>query len=158
MTDSFDYVEILWQLLETTGLLIWVIFKFLFAPSTLYLLDYGFWPTIAYSIVGGWLGVFAFYYGGKAFFRWMERNWPAKKKKKKFTELNKMIVRFKRNYGLNGLAVLLGIGSIPIISLVAAKYYQHDKKTIVYLIVSVVIWSFILTGGTAGIASLFHPD
>jgi hypothetical protein len=143
------------EFVELIGLWVFVVFKFLFAPSTLYLLDYGFWNTIFYSITGGWLGVVVFYYGGKAIFRWIDRKWPPKKQRKKFTELNKMIVRFKRRYGLNGIAFMLGLGSIPIISLVAAKYYQSEEKTIYYMLVSVVVWSFILTGGTAAIVALF---
>ena len=155
MTETIDWQALPMEIMELLGLWVFVIIKFLFAPSTLYMLGYEFWPTIFYSITGGWLGVIVFYYGGKAIFKWIDRTWPAKRTRKKFTELNKMIVRFKKRYGLNGIAFLLGVGSIPIITLVAAKYYSNERRTIVYLVISVVVWSFILTGGTATIMSYF---
>ena len=49
---------------EIIGLILFSSVKFLFAPSTAYALGYTFWQTILISLIGGWLGVFVFYFAG----------------------------------------------------------------------------------------------
>jgi hypothetical protein len=133
------------QLAEILGLVLFASVKFLFAPTTIYALGYSFWQTILISIVGGWLGVFVFYYTGSFVFSWWAK-FNRKKTPRKFTRRNRFVIWLKNGFGLNGIAFVLGFGSIPIVCLVAAKYFRHDKRTIYYMLVSIIVWSFILTG------------
>lgn len=118
--------------------------KFLFAPSTTYALGYSFWETIFISIAGGWFGVFVFYYSGSVVFDWWAK--ISKPSKRVFSKRNRFIVWFKNDFGLAGITLILGVGSIPIVCLLAAKYFRTNQKTIYLLLISTVIWSFILTG------------
>lgn len=132
------------ELLEIVGLVLFTSVKFLFAPSTIMALNYNFIETVVISIIGGWLGVFIFYYGGGAIFDWLNRFQKAGKKK--FSRKNRLIIWLKNDFGLNGIAFVLGFASIPIVCLIAAKYFRSNARTIYYLLVSIVLWSFALTG------------
>lgn len=130
---------------EIFGLIIFTSVKFLFGPTTIIALGYTFWETIGLSILGGWLGVFVFYYGGSWLFGVISSN-SSKKPKKKFNRQNRFVIWLKNGFGLNGIAFTLGWGSIPLVCLIAAKYFREDKRTIYYLLTSIVAWSFLLTG------------
>jgi len=58
---------------EIIGLILFSSVKFLFAPSTAYALGYTFWQTILISLIGGWLGVFVFYFAGSFVFDWWSK-------------------------------------------------------------------------------------
>ena len=63
-----------------------------------------------------------------------------------FTRTNRFIVRVKRGHGMHGLAMITPpLISIPIGSILAAKYFHHDRRTLPTLLSSVVIWSVVLT-------------
>ncbi|MFH2096426.1 MAG: hypothetical protein ABIJ16_12020 [Bacteroidota bacterium] len=65
-------------------------------------------------------------------------------KKKVFTWRNKMIAKTKTHYGLIGLALLTpSLLSIPIGTFITLRYYPDLKKTVIYLIASVILWSFV---------------
>ncbi|MCB0481951.1 MAG: hypothetical protein KDC83_11005 [Flavobacteriales bacterium] len=130
---------------EIIGLLLFISVKFLFGPTAVIALGYSFWQTILISIVGGWMGVFAFYYGGSWLFELISK-YTKTKNRKKFTKKNRFVIWLKNGFGLNGLAFVLGWGSIPIVCLIAAKYFRHDSRTIYYMLGSIVVWTFVLTG------------
>ncbi len=132
------------QVLEIFGLILFTSVKFLFAPSTTYALGYSFWETILISITGGWFGVVVFYYAGGWVFDWWSKF--SKSGSKKFSKKNRFIVWFKNDFGLLGITLILGIGSVPIVALLAAKYFRNNPKTIYLLLLSTIVWSFILTG------------
>ncbi|MDA9820488.1 hypothetical protein N9C06_06170, partial [Salibacteraceae bacterium] len=50
-----------------------------------------------------------------------------------------------KNYGLTGLCLVLGVISIPLSALLAARYFRHRKDTLVYLSISVLAWALLLT-------------
>ena len=57
-------------------------------------------------------------------------------------------MRVNHGYGLVGLAgIAPPILSVPITALLAAKYFRHDRRTLPFLIASVVLWSFVLSAG-----------
>ena len=57
-----------------------------------------------------------------------------------------MIVRVKRNQGLNGLAAITPVLiSIPLGTILAARYFRHDKRALPVLFSSVLIWDVILS-------------
>ena len=138
---------------EIIGLILFSSVKFLFAPSTAYALGYTFWQTILISLIGGWLGVFVFYFAGSFVFDWWSK--ISKPSDKKFSKKNRIIVWFKNDFGLLGITLVLGFASIPIVSLLAAKYFRHLPITIYALLSSTVVWAFLLTGISVWMIPLF---
>ena len=138
---------------EIIGLILFSSVKFLFAPSTAYALGYTFWQTILISLIGGWLGVFVFYFAGSFVFDWWSK--ISKPIDKKFSKKNRIIVWFKNDFGLLGITLVLGFASIPIVSLLAAKYFRHLPITIYALLASTVVWAFLLTGISVWMIPLF---
>lgn len=136
---EFDALEFLWW-----SFLAMV--KFLFVPSTMIGVGYTFWQTIVNTIVGAVFGVFVFYNVGELIFSSIDR-WRGKKGKqrKKFTKMNRFVVRFKSRFGVWGLAAMVGIISVPICSVLAARYFGGNSRTVFVLILSVIVWTFALT-------------
>ncbi len=121
--------------------------KFLFTPSAMIASGYSFWQTATITMAGGSLGVLVFYYAGEAIFLWWKNlNVGKKRKKKFFSKRNRIIVRYMNQFGIIGLAACIGVLSVPLCSLLAARYFYHKKSTIILLICSVIVWSFLLTG------------
>jgi uncharacterized membrane protein len=135
--------------IEVVKILGWLLFsmaKFLFAPSALVASGYTFWETLAIAVAGGVIGIWIFYYTGSRIFDYFKRLQARKNKKKKvFTKKNKLIVRLVKNYGLVGLCSVLGVISIPLAALLAARYFRDRKGTLVYLSISVLLWALLLT-------------
>jgi uncharacterized membrane protein len=52
----------------------------------------------------------------------------------------------KQRYGILGLAMFAPPTlSIPVTALLAAKYFRHDRRTLPTLLVSVLLWSAVLS-------------
>lgn len=67
--------------------------------------------------------------------------------KKKFTKTNKIIVRTKRKLGIYGIALYAPFFlSVPIGSIVAAKFYGKDKKTFPLIVLGMMSNGLITTG------------
>lgn len=119
-----------------------------------------FYQTIIGGIVGGCSGItiylFSLDYLVTTYKKYLQSKKPhdilttPEKKKAVFTKRNRMIVRMMQRYGLNGIAVLTPLLSLPLGVFIAerinAKFIQNRKKVLLYLCVSMVIWTFILTG------------
>ncbi len=74
------------------------------------------------------------------------RFFSKKRQKNSFKKRNKRIIKIKQKYGLIGLAILTPILlSIPLGTMIAVKYYTLNKKTILSLTSSVVMWSVVLS-------------
>lgn len=121
--------------------------KFLFAPASTIALGYDLPKTIIITFCGGSFGITIFYFLGAAISNWWTKHKKAPKKKKKiFTTANRKIVIIKNKYGLIGLSLITpGIISIPVGSILAAKYFRHDKRTFPLLIGSLFIWCITLS-------------
>jgi len=143
-------IELLTEIVKIVGLILFASVKFLFAPSTVYLSGYSYFETICITIVGGWFGVFVFFYLGALIFRYLATRikfWPAGKN---FSKKNRFIVKIKRTYGIIGLATLTPcLISIPIGCMLAARYFRTDRRTLPALLIAVVFWSFVLTSVTS---------
>lgn len=98
-------------------------------------------------ILGGLFGVTVFYYSAEYFMHRAKRK--AKEKgivKKKFTRMNKLSVRIKKSLGIYGLALLTAsFLSIPIGSIITAKFYGDRKETIFILYGAIVVTGSIAT-------------
>ena len=131
------------------------VLKFFYTPILSYQLGNSYWETVLLTAGGGCLGTIGFYFAGTRALEWFrlrrlrKRNHAianGKSPKRVFTRTNRIIVRVKRGYGLKGLAIFSPpILSIPIMSILAAKYFRHDRRTLPFLLSSVVIWSFVLS-------------
>ena len=119
-----------------------------------------YYQTILGGIIGGCSGIiiylFSLDYLLKAYKKQLhhkeQQNPTVKPFKKKliFTKRNRMIVRLMQKYGLNGIAFLTPLLSLPLGVFIAErineKFIQNRKKVMIYLCVSMVIWTFVLTG------------
>jgi hypothetical protein len=131
-----ELLKILWWLFFT-------IFKFIWTPFTLITTtDYLWWEAWLLTVGGGWIGVFIFFYFGKVVVNFFSKR--SKGPRKRFSKLNRFIVKTKAKYGLTGLVAIIGIISVPVCSLIAAAYF--DKKAVRALLLSVVIWGTSLIG------------
>jgi MFS family permease len=119
-----------------------------------------FYQTVIGAIIGGCSGITIYLYSLDYLLSTYKKHLQNKrhheitaatvKKKPIFTKRNRMIVRLMQRYGLNGIAVLTPLLSLPLGVFIAGrindKFIQNRKKVLVYLCVSMVIWAFILTG------------
>lgn len=63
-----------------------------------------------------------------------------------YSKKAKRIVNLKRRLGLYGVVfIALPFASLPIEGIVCAKFFKHEKKIVPLLILSVAIWTVILT-------------
>lgn len=142
------------------GSIIFVFFissiKFLFAPGTALSMNMPYWEVIVVTIAGGCTGVCFFYFGAGYFFKraQIKREKKAAALKaigkyivpKKFTRMNKFVVRIKRRFGLIGLSIVTpAIISIPFGCIILARFYPNWRITVPVLFAFVVGWSFFLT-------------
>lgn len=130
------------------------IVKFLFAALVSYGFDHTYWQTILLLAIGGSIGTVGFYLLGKQVIEWFRMRYARRRAERLakglaprriFTRTNRLIVRMKRTYGLIGLAVMPPILSIPVTSIIAAKYFRHDRRTLPYLLTAVLAWSVVLS-------------
>jgi hypothetical protein len=130
--------------------------KFIFGPTVAIASGFKAWESILITTAGGISGVLFFYFTSKwtlkklFYFRNKRRlkkiksgNWIPPKK---FTFLNKLIVRVKNRFGLTGLAIITPpLLSIPLGTILAVRYYSKNHNPLKSLIYSVIIWSIALT-------------
>lgn len=131
-------------------LIVWLfaaIAKFVVTPSLMIARGWSFGVTVLVSSLGAALGVLVFYYFGK----WLMRKWGEFRGQKEpkrpfFTPRKRRLVRFRRRFGMWGLLTISGLISVPIASVLAAKYYQRDDRMPWILIAAFVVWAAILAG------------
>ena len=69
------------------------------------------------------------------------------KVKKKFTVVNKSIVRLKKKIGIYGVAIYAPFFlSIPLGSIITAKFYGKEKKTFFIILFGIIMNALITTG------------
>lgn len=107
---------------------------------------WGFVSTVIVSSSGAAMGVWLFFYFGK----WMLKKWAVLRGEKEprrpfFTPQRRRVVRFRRLFGMWGLLAISGLISVPIASVLAAKYYQNDERMPWILVLAFAIWSVVLT-------------
>lgn len=139
-------------ILEVTLILFTSMVKFAFSPLLALSLGYDLLQTMVITGIGGCLGVTVFFLGSGWILGWMEdRRAKAilsgrRRSRRTFTRTNKFIVKVKRNQGLRGLAALTPvIISIPIGTILAARYFRNDKRTLPILFSSVLFWDIVLS-------------
>jgi len=147
------------EIILNGGLFIWTALKFMmFSPVVA--LKFSFWTGFFFNVGAGFTGVSFFFFLSDYF---MERahkkrvrrlNDGSAKPKKIFTRLNKFLVHGKRKLGLFGQAILTPmLISIPVGSIITAKFFTHNKWAYPALLLAVIFWALVV----GGLASFF-PD
>jgi len=135
-------------ILEILSYLLLSATKFSVAAAVLLALDYmNYTKTALILFVGGSVGTLVFYYFGTIISTYLDKllNKKNSKPKKTFSRKNRLIIKVKSSYGLIGLALLTPIiFSIPIGSLLAARFFSRNKYVLHYLLGSVIFWSLLL--------------
>jgi hypothetical protein len=142
--------------------------KFMFTPMAGPSAGLSFIETFLACVIGGYVSVSIFYFGSSYF---MERNRlrqikrvqrrKAKgkkvKEKRTFNKTNRSIVKFKTNTGFITTCWLFPLFlSLPLGSIVTAKFYKHRKWTFVIIMLGVTLNCFLITGGAYVVYSLTH--
>ena len=134
--------------------------KFMFAPVLGFAYGFTFLETFACCMVGAIISSCIFYFGSnyfmqKAMERTIERRERAIEKgkdvktKKRFTKMNRRIVKVKQSIGIYGACYLFPFFlSIPVGSIITAKFYKHQRKTYFLIVLFLTINCLIVTSGT----------
>lgn len=78
------------------------------------------------------------------------------KRKPIFTRTNKFIVNIKRRFGIVGVSMYAPLFlSVPIGSIITAKFYGKDKRTFPLIVFGMLVNGAITTGITFGLAWFF---
>jgi len=129
--------------------------KLLFAPGAAIASGFSFGKTVLITSCGGCAGVLFFYYTGFLLTEKMRelllrvKLLPAAKPQSTETELSlkkSLVTRVRHRFGMIGLAVLTpAVISIPIGSVVSARFYRGNRYMLLLLLLSTVLWCFVLT-------------
>lgn len=132
-------------------------FKFMFAPFTGALLKLSFLETFLICAIGGTFSAAVFFYSSEYF---IIRSIVKKRKRKeealaqgliwlekpKFTRTNKLIVKMKRTFGIYGICFWAPFFlSVPIGTIITAKFYGKLKKSFPLVIIGMFLNSFIMS-------------
>lgn len=125
---------------------------------------FSFLKTLLICGSGGICGSFVFgYLSQEVLILWnwfLNKFYPNRKKKKRFTKTNRLLVRIKKYFGIIGIAFISPLFlSIPLGSFVAIEFFRDRHKTVLYMSISAVLWTIILyffyNGALDGIMKLF---
>ena len=150
------------QIIEVILLLLFSAVKFLFSPGVVVARGFNWFETVLITTLGGWLGVFVFFYFGKILTElWLrfrrKRATRIRKKRKTFSWRNKFIIKVKSKFGILGLAFITPVVlSIPIGSMLAARFFSDNKMTLPVLMTLVLFWSLVLTTLVVNLGWLAH--
>ena len=141
--------------------------KFLFAPFGGPAAQLTFFETYLSCVAGAFVSGTIFYFLSeyflnkakqKQFNKLQEANIKGVKLpvKKKFTKLNRSIIRLKRSLGIYGISFFAPLFmSIPVGTIVTAKFFGKQKITYPLILTGFLINGLITTGLAYGIANLF---
>ena len=141
--------------------------KFMFAPFSGPLMRLNFLETYLSCVAGAITAAFIFYFSSeyfmirahkkrKALLHASITNGTPLKYKPKFTRFNILIVKLKRRFGIYGIAFYAPLFlSVPIGSIVAAKFYGKEKRTFPLILVGIFMNGALTTGLAYGIKAFF---
>ena len=120
--------------LITGGVLAFVVYYYL-TDIWLFYASY-LWPTLAKIIPVKWQW---------AYLRRKVKKRIKRRCRKKFTRKNKMVIKFRRQYGMWGIILLTPVLiSLPIGAFLLRKYYREIRMSLPYMLISIVVEGFIL--------------
>ena len=131
--------------------------KFMFAPFYGLAFDLSFLETFLCTFMGGILSAVIFYWSAEFFMKRaatkrMEKITKAIESgkpvvhKRKMTRVNKTIVKVKRSIGIWGISLFAPLFlSVPLGSIISAKFYGKDKRTFFIILLGLAINGFSIT-------------
>jgi hypothetical protein len=128
-------------LFEIIGWWLLAIVKFLFTPSAMIAAGYTYLEVLVVSASGACMGVLIFFYAGERIFSLFK----SKKPGKIFTPGRRRIIRLKSRFGIKGLMLFSAFLSVPISSILAARYFRHERSTVPMMMIGFGVWAVILT-------------
>ncbi|MFK7757608.1 MAG: hypothetical protein AB8B53_11830 [Flavobacteriales bacterium] len=147
------------EFIVDSGLWVLCFFKF-FLGMAILSVSHTTFSTLLIGLTAGVCGTTFFYFLSEYFMRRSHRNRITRikkgkaKPKKKFTRLNKLLVKVKQRIGLIGIAFITPtIVSIPVGTIIMAKFYKNNRWAYPSLIISLVLWGVAMVS----VAKLF-PD
>lgn len=141
--------------------------KFMFAPFSGPLMKLNFLETYLSCVAGAIAAAFIFYFSSeyfmirahkkrKALLHASITNGTPLKYKPRFTRFNKLIVKLKRRLGIYGIAFYAPLFlSVPVGSIVTAKFYGKEKRTFPLILVGIFMNGALTTGLAYGIKAFF---
>ncbi len=121
------------------------IVKFLALPWLMILgAEKGFIETVLVATTGAAIGVYLVSFFGDKLFHYLSSR-ALRRGIKVFTSSRRRLVRIKTKYGLRGLMVLGGLISVPITSLLATKYFHHERHFRLKVVFGFFIWALVLS-------------
>ncbi len=154
--------------LKITQVFFLAMIKYFYAPLYGVAIGMGFWENFFALIAGGTLAFTIYYYFAELVIaysrylnpyvvkifpvRWQQaakkrkvRRREKRKNRKKFTWINKFMVKLRRGYGMWGIILLTPVLlSLPIGAFLLRKYYRENKFSFPLMISSIIVEGFIL--------------
>ena len=123
------------------------VIKFIVTPSAMVASGHAAWTAWAVTSGGAALGVWSFWNFGKWWFRWLETKLGSRleRGKRVFTPKRRRIVRLKNALGFKGLLFISGMISVPLASVLGAKYFRDQPAGKWLLMMAFVLWAGVLT-------------
>ena len=117
-------------------------------PSAVFA-KWSFFKVLTVTISGGVAGTFFFVNLSDYLLRYYKKIRLNQRKnvaiKRKFTPLNKLIVKVKHRFGLRGLVILApSILSIPLGVFLAVRYFHDKRKIMRFMFLSISAWAVVL--------------
>ncbi|MEO6882517.1 MAG: hypothetical protein ABI199_00680 [Bacteroidia bacterium] len=110
-----------------------------------------FFEAVTITSLGGFAGILIFTFLSESILRWWKKKITRyalvipRKPRKIHSFRNKFLVKFKRNFGLAGIAAITPIFlSIPLGAFIAVRYYSNKQQILAYMFVSVFLWAVVL--------------
>lgn len=145
-------------LVKVAGWWLLSIFKFLFAPFFMMFdptAEWMWWEVVLITSSGAALGAFLFFHAGERIMNsWMR---IFGKPKKIVTPFRRRLIRIKQRFGIKGLMAVSALISVPVSSLIAAKFYRHKPGTLPMMIIGFALWSVVLSTLAWSIKKLIYP-
>jgi len=152
-------------LAEIVVVVAWGTLKMLVAASFGAGYGFPFLKNFLWTSVGSCLGVLVFYSLSEHLTEYARRRWLRKRAERTasggtnariFTKRNRRIIRIKHSSGYLGVAALTPlVFTIPLGSILAARFFHHDRRTIPALLVSVVLQAMAVTAVLSGVMDIF---
>jgi membrane protein DedA with SNARE-associated domain len=128
--------------------------KLTFTPVGLVLLNkYELWEIATVCTAGGMIGSTVFFLLGKWIFQQIAKK--SKDSTKVNFKKNRKLVNIKYRFGLFGVAMSIGLVSVPIGSLLVSKYYSKNKLALPTLLLCSLIWGLGTTYLTLSVRDVF---
>jgi uncharacterized membrane protein len=131
-----------------TSVFLLAIIKFMFAPFAGVPIGLHYYETYFAAVSGGIISSAFFYFGSERLMEFIKANKGVKsvflvKKeivKKKFTRSNKFIVKLRMRFGKIGICFFAPLFlSIPLGSIISAKFYGRDNNTFLFIFVGLLL-------------------